>query len=239
MEITRIPIERIKPQPAKKSSRQIKTHGENTPRAESFKNPLLGIEVNLLKQIQAVNSKHFETSFFKRNVLLDALDDIASTGLGFEDQLQEVVTKWRPPTATAPSAPESYPLSDLIRAHRVCREAIDEQALKHKRNQQIREEISKTEAITMHFYSDVEAMKKRLSQESDHFALPRKLNRALAELETDFVAMFSAVRIAKAKDELAELEAANATLRGQLYRQRYELEICEHISSRLRLTDGP
>jgi hypothetical protein len=237
MEITRLPIERVKAQTSKKSSRQIKTHGQNTPRAESFKNPLLGIEVNLLKQLQEVNARYFETSYHKRNVLLDALEDLASTGLGFQQQLRDLVRAWRPENCSNPTLFEATALKDLMHAQRVCRDAVGDKSAQEKRCQELTEEIRNTEAITMKYYNDIEQMKKRLHNESDHFALGRKLNRELGNLERDFMKMFSDSRKSRPASEMADLEAENARLRGQVYRQRYELEICEHISAHLRLGD--
>jgi predicted RNase H-like nuclease (RuvC/YqgF family) len=233
MATARLPLERIKPKNAKKMRHAIKTRGQNTPKAESFRNPLLGIEVNLMKQLADVTSKYHSTSYHTRNVLLTAIEDISKTGLGFERILTRVAEKWRPPETAADDVFETLALADLMKMQRSCREAAGQRASQSERVQDLLRQIKKTEASTEKYLGRIEELKSRLKTASDFFALPRKLTRSIGELHGALTEMFRSGQDQNTDAEIEALDAENVELRKQRLQQEIELRICANITWQL------
>jgi hypothetical protein len=236
METARLAPERVRARKSKMSSRRIRTHGQHVPPAESFKNLLLGIEVNLMKQIQQVNDQYYETSYHKRNVLLDALEDIGGTGLGFERQIARVVCQWRSVSGRGEVC-ETKPLTDLFSAQRSCRAAAETAAGAARNVAAIDDELREIEKETERYLRETERMQRQLNEQSDHFALARRLTRALAELQAAFAEMFENARKETEFEEVAGIAKENAELRRTLLEKQFQLEICSATTRRMQIQE--
>jgi predicted transcriptional regulator len=237
MTTQRLALDRTKSKTTKRFHHAIKTQGQNTPRAESFRNPLLGIEVNLLKRLADVTSQYHSTSYHVRNVLLNAIEDVARTGIGFERVLLRVVEQWKPIDPSEDGIFQTDALTELFRMQRSCREVADHRQNQSAKVQNLWDQIHETEAMTQQYLKDITEMKNRLNTGSDLFALPRKLNRTLGELQQSFVDIFNPPRNIPSSDEIQALEAENIELRRQKLQQEIELTICQHITRRLEFTN--
>lgn len=243
--VTRIPVEGIRPSSSRETSRSrtartsrpIKTQSENTAKVEKFKNPLLGIEVNLRKKIHEVEAKYHQTSYHKRNVLLDALDDIAHIGMGFKRQLTSVVEQWRPPQHQDREVFETAALKDLMRAQRECREASNAKLQHQTRCEELREQIEDIQFATKKLQTKTAKMKGKLNDQSDHFAMARRLDKSLTELQAQFDSLFDPPKPSPIPDELRNLMMENDRLKKDVDRQRYELEICNQITRHMQFAE--
>jgi hypothetical protein len=213
----------------------IKTCGQNTPRAESFKNALLGIEVNLQNSLSDVTSQSHSSSSPARNVLLNALDDVARTGVGFERILLRLVDLWKPIDSTEAVILQTDALTELFRMQRSCREVADHRQNESAKVGTLLDETNETEKMTQQYQTDICEKKTRLNTGSDIFGLPRKLNRTLVGFQQSFVDSLKPPKGRPTADEIEALEAENKELRCQKLQQEIEIRIenaiCDHITS--------
>jgi hypothetical protein len=189
-----------------------------------------------MQQIREVNDQYYETSYYKRNVLLDALEDIRRTGLGFERQIARVVRQWRPASATGKVC-ETKALTDLLSAQRRCRAAAETEAAAARKVAAIDDELRQVERETEQYLRDTERMRRELNEQSDHFALARRLTRELAELQAAFAEMFENARKEAECEEVAGVAKENAELRRRLLQKQFQLEICSLTTRRMQIRE--
>lgn len=242
MSISRIQIEKIRPSmatPRKNTSRniQVKTKGKNTPRAETFKNPLLGIEVNLMQKLQEVDEQYHDTSYKKRNVLLDAIEDIANTKTGFRKQLLDVLKVWRPPD-TDKNLFKTPALMDLMRTQKQLRNVASDHEKADNKIRHLKQEIQMTELEIDEYQQKISLLREKLKNKSDHFSLARHLNNSLVNLQDSFNNIFVMPKSKPSNDEFSNLLSENRQLRKDRERMLYELNICKQITKRMEVAEA-
>ena len=204
---------------------------------EKFKNPILGIEINLMREIQEISSNFHSTSYKKRNLLLNALEDLANSGTGFQDQILYASYKWNPSqqalNRSSDEAAEVNAVAELMKKQvefrQVAQKHSEETLAVESLQKQIdtaNEEISKYREGTKHFQS-------RLQNDSDHFASVRKLRDELISLQEDFEKIFSKEEKHEKNDEIAALEQENEELRQEIAKMKFELDITTQINRRI------
>lgn len=242
MTLSRIQIEKVKPSIT--TSRinsprkvKVKTKGKNTPRAETFKNPLLGIEVNLIQKLQEVDEQYHDTSYKKRNVLLDAIEDIANSKTGFKKQLLDVLKIWKPPN-TNTSLFKTPALMDLMRTQKQLRNVASDHEKADNKIRYLKQEIQMAELEIDEYQQKIELLKEKLKNKSDHFALARQLNNSLVNLQESFNNIFIPQKIKQSNGEFDDLLKENRQLRKDRERMLYELNICKQITKRMEITEA-
>lgn len=223
-----------------KTARTIRVTRASKPNAtpaEQFKNPILGIEVNLIKQLQEVENEYHGASYKKKQILLDALEQVAQTNLGFKKQIMTAVNAWRKPVTDTTVDSDVTAITDLLRAQNDFKAVKEKYQNSQSKIQQLKQEIENTRAETDKIIEETKKMKEKLFQESDHFAKARKLNEELAELQKTFENMFKPKTEQTVSSEIAELQRENEALKKELVKKRFELELSTQISKRLRFIE--
>ncbi|OHT09895.1 hypothetical protein TRFO_04444 [Tritrichomonas foetus] len=238
MTLSRLQIEKVRPATSSRvnTPRKIKTQGKNTPRAETFKNPLLGIEVNLRQKLNEVNEQYHDTSYRKRNILMDALEDIANSKTGFNKQILDVLSVWKPP----PSDHETYrttALADLMRQQKELRKVASNHQQVDDNIRKMKQDIQMAYIEAEEYKEKIEDLKVVLMKQSDHFALARKLTSSLKELQESFNEIFTPPKEREDTEEVKNLLLESAQLRKDRTRMLYELNIAKQISKRLELNE--
>lgn len=242
MTLSRIQVEKVKPSIA--TSRintprklNIKTKGKNTPSAETFKNPLLGIEVNLMQKLQEVDEQYHDASYKKRNVLLDAIEDIANSKTGFRKQFLDVLKIWKPPE-TGDNLFKTPALLDLMKTQKELRNVASDHEKADNRIRYLKQEIQMTELEIDEYQQKIELLKEKLKDKSDHFALARQLNNSLISLQDSFNNIFVPQKTKQSNDEFSDLLNENRQLRKDRERMLYELNICKQITKRMEVAEA-
>ena len=212
-----------------------KAKAEPGPRVDEFKNPLLGIEVNLRKRLEEIEGLYKDTSVQKRDILLDALEDVAATGLGFRKQIEGIVRYWRPPQPTREEVDMFHvtTVKCVLRAQRDCEGAAERRDQKRARCEEMKAQLDEVEAANRALEDEIIELEHKIRNESDHFAVARKVDRGIRELRQSFAEMFMRKMPRDEDQEMVDLAAENAQLKKDIARQRCELEICQKITEKL------
>ena len=209
----------------------------STPRVEQFKNPILGLEVNLIKQLQEVEKQYHGASYQKRKILLDTLEALANTNTGFRKQILYALNSWRKPPDSIQEEQEVSAISDLLRAQNDYKSVLKRVNSRKERIEQLKAQIEATKEDTEKMINETNAMKQKLFKESDHFAKARKLTEEMAELKKSFDGMFEQKSEPQLTGKFAKMAAENDKLRTDLARMKFELELCTQISKRMKFID--
>ena len=224
-----------------KSSRTIRVSARGkqttTPRIEKFKNPILGLEVNLMKQLQDVENEYHGASYKKREILLDTLEAVANTDLGFKRQILYALNAWRKPNTADGESNEVNAISDLLRAQNDYREVQNNYNNAKNKIEDLKRQIEETKNDTQRIGDETNAMKTRLFRESDHFAKARKLTEEMIGLKTSFDGMFQKSTKDEYTGKYKEMADENEKLKVELSRMRFELELCSQISKRMKFIE--
>ena len=208
-----------------------------TPRVEQFKNPILGIEVNLIRQLQDVEKQYHGASYQKRKLLLDTLEQLANSNTGFKKQILFALNQWRRPPESIEEDKEISAISDLLRAQNEYKDTLKKINSKKDRIAKLKEQIETTKEETQKMVDETNAMKMKLFKESDHFAKARKLTEEMNELKKSFDGMFQRKKEEELTGQFAKMAAENDRLRADLARMKFELELCTQISKRMKFID--
>lgn len=237
MKLSTLPLDNIRRTSSRKQAtpRTIKTKGKNTPRVESFKNPLLGIEVNLRKQLQEIEEKYHAASYHKRNILLDALEDIAESNQGFKSTILAQVRVYRPPPVIRPENDRTFNLTNLIRSQNDFREVLADHSHSEIVVSDLEMQIKETNKQTEEYERKIQKLGTKLKNESDHFAINRKLNREMAILQHNFNDIFSYADAPIEHPEIEKLIQDNIALKKNYAKLTNELKICEGITRKMKM----
>lgn len=235
--ISTLPLENIRRNSSsrkKATPRTIKTKGKNTPRAETFKNPILGIEVNLRKQIQDIEIKYHATSYHKRGILLDALEDLAETNQGFKDIILDQVRVYRPPKVVRSENDRTFNLTNLIRSQNDYKDVLNGHSHAEIYVRDLEMQIKDSDDKVNEYNQKIKKLGEKLKNESDHFATNRKLNREMAILQQNFNDIFSYAEKPKEHPEIQGLIDDNIMLKKKFSKLTYELKITQDISRMMK-----
>jgi hypothetical protein len=132
---------------------------------------------------------------------------------------------------------ETKPLTNLFSAQRKLRTVVEAEAAAVREVDVVGAELREVEREIAQYLRDAEQMRRQLNERSDHFALARRLTRALAELQTAFADMFARARKAAQCDDVAALAQENAELGRRLLERQFQLEICSLATRRMRVRE--
>lgn len=210
----------------------------NFEQAVNYKNQLLGIERLLGVRLKENEDFYRNSDDRKREILIDALEDIADTNLGFSDQLQQVIATWRKPYN--PNMEQELIESEHQRSTAIeslC-QLKSEAGSREAENHRLEDEIARCQDEIRALESAIDEYKTHLSMDSDLFSRERGTSDALQRLQADFDQMFEKVHevdIQDDTDELIQMKKDNAILRKELSRKQYEVEITAQINKRLAI----
>ncbi|EAY06820.1 hypothetical protein TVAG_313950 [Trichomonas vaginalis G3] len=238
MNLSSFGIDKVETPPkTARTIRVTRSSRKSTTPIDQFKNPILGIEVNLIKQLQQVENEYHGSSYKKRQILLDALEQIAQTNLGFKKQIMTAVKAWRKPVDDTSADNDVTAITDLLRAQNEFKTVKEKYQNSKSKIQQLKDEIESTKAETDRIIEETQKMKQKLFLESDHFAKARKLTEELTQLQTTFDNMFKPKEEVQLTGNLADLSRENENLKKELVKMRFELELSSQISKRLRFIE--
>lgn len=244
MSLSRLQLEKVRPSTSTSRTNtprsvKIKTQGRNTPRAETFKNPLLGIQVNLIQKLQEVDQQYHETSYKKRHVLLDAIEDIANSKTGFRKQILQALEVWRPPKSEQAQGEmfETRTLVDLVRTQKQFRSVATDHEKANDTIRHLKQEIQIKELETEKYKLEIDRLKQKVLTQSDHFASARRLNHSFNELLSYFDNIFVPPPPQQENYDIEQLLQENKRMKKLRERMLYELNICQQITKRMKIMD--
>ena len=215
---------------------RLKTQAANTPSATTFKNPLLGIEVNLMRNILENDVRHKPTSKRKLKILFNAIEDVAAVDQEFGPILRDVAEMLRPPEVPAIFCRTAVfcDLNQSMTKYKDLARRTREQA---KRIENLRAQIAQIQKETEETAEETEKIKEKIFKESDHFARERSIAHKISNLEEQYQACFIKSKPPELPPEIEALIADNTRLRREMIVKRQELELTNQMSKRMRLMD--
>lgn len=205
--------------------------------AEKFKNPIIGIQINLMRELQVLSSSYDFTSYKRKNIILDSIEQLANSGTGFHDQFMYALRYWRPNLDTYPE--ELNVKNDLDNVATLMKKQVDlrqiaqQHANEELEIQNLQKQIEAIEQEKSQYKADIKQMKQKLQLESDNFSSARRLHEELEELQKEFDSIFqSEISISK-NPEIQALEKDNENLSKYLEQLKYEIEIANSINRRI------
>ena len=217
---------------------RLKTKAANTPSATSFKNPLLGIEVNLIRGIMENDRHHKVTSKRKKKMLFDAIEDVAALDAEFGHILRDVVEQFRPPEIPENIFIRTAVFSDLNQSMSKFKDLSRSVKRTEQRIASIRQEIERLKRETIQVQQETELIKSRIFSESDHFARERNISQRITKLERQYQSIFIKEKPPDVAPELRALLIENERLRREKEVKRRELDFISQISKRMKLLES-
>ena len=200
----------------------------------TYRNPILGIEVNLRKELQ--NAELSPT--MKQKLLIDALEELAHSGCGFEKQLMHVVHFYRPEPSTTAKSEISSTVADLVRAQNINRDLERERYELETQIKNLQEEIEITKVQINDTKERIESTKEKILKKSDTFKSARELHEKLNDLLVQFDGIFEKKEDTQVYDQQTKaMIEDNTKKKKELERLKYELEIAKQITKRLQLQE--
>ncbi|OHT11497.1 hypothetical protein TRFO_19036 [Tritrichomonas foetus] len=219
---------------ALKKSRPTNSNKFHFEQTTQFKNPLLGIEVSLNEKLHE-NKRLFKDSVVrKKNFLIDALEDIALTNLGYQEQISQVVSFYRKPVSEDMETRLRSTKQDIEHAQDYLNGLKKEDLELDQTLKQLEEEIEKVEKETLDYQDKIDEVRKNIYSNVDLFARYRLIGDALKGLQADFNDMFVNAKPPKYYSENEEMGKDNENQRRNLARLKNELQITNQVSKRLK-----
>jgi small-conductance mechanosensitive channel len=143
----------------------------------------------LIAAIEANDGKHKVASSHKKQILLDALEEVASVSPECRGPLMSVLRQFRP----SEEAPRRIFRTSLTSDASLKSEIIDcadRKAQLSERVARLRAEINTVEAKTAQFRADVDVMKEKVLNENQHLLHSRELFIQMRDLNKQFGDLF-------------------------------------------------
>ena len=218
------------------SSHRVKK--PNFEQAASYRNQLLGIERLMARRLKDNEEFYRNSDERKRDILLDALEDVADANLGFEDQIRRVISTWRKPY----TRDLEIELMESEHAKHIATENLQtlrtDEATKQAEIAELESEIADYETEISALEDAIREQRSRLFMASDLFARERVTSQQIRRLQFNFDDMFAKAReteVLDDTDELIQMKKDNAFLRKELARKQYEVEIAAQITKKLAM----
>lgn len=218
---------------------RFRTQGSNTPQVGSFKNPFIGIEINLLKEIQDIESVHKPTSKHKKTALLNALEDTANFDYGFKNQILYALSMLRPPEVDEESN-EVFRMTsakDLLNTEREYSQVDIKKNTIDKRISKLKEKLDLVESQERQMKDDIEKMKDKLMNQNHRFEEFRTVRDKITVLQATFDKILSHADDDQTDPRIAELLKENHNLQKRIMKLKYELFTVNQISRRLQFLE--
>ena len=239
MRLTKLHTGRTRPQTPRRTARdETSQDSRRTPRVTrvtdrgpgEFRNPLLGIEVNLRRHLESLDESDVDQ---RKDLILDALIDVADTGLGFEKQIRRLVRQLRPPS-TQDEFFQVTATKNILRAQRHCNDAENLKQERENRCNELRAKLDALNSENTQLEARISELEDKIMNESDHFSLMRKADQSLRQLRLKFAEMFIRKRPTLVDQECIDLAEENTQLRQTVARQKVELDLCHEITKRMQ-----
>ena len=218
------------------SSRRVKRR--NFEQATSYRNQILGIERFMTQRLEENKEIYNKLPELKREILIDALEDVAEVNLGFHDQIQRVIRTLRKTYDGELEREVKEYENESMQVSADLRDSKIEISEREAQNQDLEAQIQAVTKEIEDLENEIEQQKSYLYQESDLFARERDASSAIKKLQLDFEQMFEKAKKkepSRDSDAIIEIENENRMLKKELDRKRYEVEIAAQITKRLMI----
>lgn len=199
-----------------------------------FRNPIVGIEASLDEKLKENELLFRGSSVKKKNLLIDALEDLSLTNFGFADQFKHVVSYWRKPSS------ENMELKLRISTHDIDESQKQLDEMKNK-NQELDEtisnlldEIQKVDSEINEIKQKTEEAKKKILLNSNRFAQIRITQDTIADIQKKYDQMFITPFRPKIFPENKEMADENEEQKKILLRLNQEVRISNQITNHLK-----
>lgn len=223
-----------------RSSARFKTQGANTPHVGAFKNPFVGIEINLFKEIQDIESIHKPTSSRKKTVLLNALEDIANLDYGFQNQVFYALSQLRPKDDDDDKDKNIFKITagkDLQNIKAECSELLQTKEKSGKCIADLQSKLKMIEEEKQQRLADITFMKEKLRFQNSRFSNFVNTKNEIEILQQAYDKIFETYDFDNEDPKITDLIRENDRLRTNLMKLRTEWDITMQITKRLRLQE--
>lgn len=205
-----------------------------SPRFQSFKNPIFGVHIHLIQSLATLHSDNEYYHEDKKKFVLDALEELTFLNEGYESQLEAVLRNWRPKERECHNLFDNTAITDIV-DYRSQMKELDQlnESYQHKIHF-LQQELLAVELDTEKLVKETEEMKRRLFYESDHFSQIRGISKTLKSLQTTYDDMFIWNRPKVVSKEVQEMLDENVELKKNIQKLKYELEVTNQYSKRMR-----
>jgi regulator of replication initiation timing len=200
--------------------------------ARAFRNPFIGIELALDKRLKENSELFMGSSDRKQDILLDALEDVASLNLGYSGTIRRIVAIWRrsdrPPSAPA-EPPRQAEIDRMAGDAEGFRETFQ---LRTERLEKLKSQVAERSAEVDDLRTELDRLRRRLYVESDVFSPERESSDLMRALQDSYDRMFTP----RAEPLAAECECImreNVRLRKELAQMKCEIRSAKQITKRL------
>ncbi|KAK8834651.1 hypothetical protein M9Y10_044336 [Tritrichomonas musculus] len=220
---------------------RFRTQGSNTPQVGCFKNQFIGIEINLLKEIQDIESIHKPTSKRKKKALLNALEDAGNLDYGFKDQVLYALSLLNPIKEEEEEEKVNVfrmtSAKDLIATENELTEKRLQKQNLEKRLTDLREKLKIIDDKEKQMKEDIAKMKEELMYKNHRFEGFRNIRDRIEVLQMAFDSIFNHSQEEDTDSATSDLMKENHRLRKNLMKLKYELYTVNQISRRIKFLE--
>jgi hypothetical protein len=209
----------------------------NSTKRSKFRNPLLAIELDLIAAIQENDSKHKPTSSRKRQILFDAIEEIASISSDCQRPLLAALHQFRRPHAAHPNLFRTTLTQQAsLTAEILARE--ERNGKLSRRISKLRAQIGVVDADTTHVRSEIEVMKTRVLNDNTYMVHSRELFLQVQDLNKQFSQIFVRETYHGEPEQLKRLNEEKAQMMKILDTKKSEFEIVRQLTRKLKFMES-
>lgn len=202
--------------------------------SSQFRNPIVGIEAVLDEKLKENEILYRGSSVKKKNLLIDALEDLSLINFGFSDQFKHVVSFWRKPIS------ENMEIKLKISANDIeeTQQQLDEMKTKNLELDDtissLMDEINKVDQEINEIKLKSEQAKNKIFMNSDRFAKIRMIQDSISDVQNKYEQMFITPFKPKYFPENQKIAEENEEKKKTLLRLHYELRVSKQITNHLK-----
>lgn len=221
-------------------SRAIKkARKENTQRfhfeeSAKFRNPILGIEDALEEKLKKNEMLFRGSSSYKKNLLIDALEDLSLTNYGFADQFKYVISFWRKPISENMEIKLNVSDHDIEDAQKQLDELKAEDQELDISISNLIDEINQVDQEINDIKQKTEEAERKVFLNSNRFAKMRMTNDSITDVQNKYNQMFISPFKPKYFPENQKYAEENDQQIKNLARLHSELRISNQITNHLK-----
>lgn len=204
------------------------------PELSQYRNSIVGIEAILEEKLQE-NDKLFRGSLIKKkNILIDALEDISEISYGFGKQFQYAISFWRPSISEDLDRKLNATKSDLEKIQNQIDELRSTDSELDNMLFDLTNQIENVKNEILEYHDQNTKIKSNLFLNSDRFLNCRILSESISSLQDAYNNMLVHPSSSRYFSENQELADENEIQKKQLAKLHYEAGISNQISKRLK-----
>lgn len=203
-----------------------------------FRNPILGIESALEEKLKENEMLFRGSSVKKKELLIDALEDLSLTNFGFSDQFKHVISYWRKPISENMEIKLRISSRDIESTQK---QLDDLKAENHELDETISnliDEISNIDQEINEIKKKSEEAKNKLFFNCNKFAKIRMTKDSITALQDEYDQMFIAPFKPKYFPENQEFGEENELQKKIAARLHREVQISNQITNHLKSMNG-